>query len=78
MNYVAQERSRLVEMRSRDVTAYIDLLESTLIEAEDVALYRGDWGLCDSRLDCGDIYPSQTCATLIDLARERATKHSIL
>lgn len=72
-----QQHARDLEaLRQRDKDRWIALLESLLLDAEDQALTRGEWGLIDSRAsvapdDPGGFYQSMTCAEVINNIRAR-------
>ena len=64
---------RRVEALRQDKDRWIILLESLLLDAEDMALYRGDWGLVDAQTKDLSMYQSLTCSKVIDNIRARAT-----
>lgn len=67
--YEAQEAGRMADMRERRPKEYMSLLETLLLESEDVALARGQWGLTDCTDRTGEHYQSQTCASVLAIIR---------
>lgn len=69
--FLDSERQRIEAYRRADKDNWITMLESLLLDAEDVALTLGDWGLCECTDRSGNHYQSQTCSDVIDNIRNR-------
>lgn len=65
-----------VHPRINTTEQYVQLLESLVLEAEDVAMRRGDLGLCDCTDNHGNHYQSHTCAVVVEQIRAKATSHA--
>lgn len=69
----ANDRARIEALRM-DRERYVEALEALLLKCEDVALNRGDWGLCDCQANDLSEYQSQFLSDVLDNIRARATK----
>lgn len=71
-----KEGRERVEALRQDPARYIAALESLLLEAEDVALYRGDWCLCECIDNTGEVYPSQFISDVLTNIRARQRRNN--
>lgn len=73
MNFDRHEQLRIMVMRQTRPHEYIELLESLLLEAEDIAISIGHGGLNECTDSTGRHYQSATCWAVITNIREKRT-----